>query len=264
MMNDPEKDVKTVNTPDVTQSSYMEQDKLSMEYDELVGNFAQGSAGVNREGNAQTVGGAAMMSQTAGSVSDYGLRVFFETWMEPVLKQLMKLEQAYENELLKFGIHEVTDELIRQDLVVRVNVGMGNTDPIRRVERLLFGLEKAASLPKMAEKMKPDEAANEIFGSLGYKDASRFFMNEQQLEEKMAQAGDQTPPDVKIKQEEIQIRREDNNLRHQRELMKLDMEAQLGFARLALEKQMTLEKLYATLGMEKQKMLSERQRAAVS
>jgi hypothetical protein len=27
---------------------------------------------------------------------------------------------------------------------------------------------------------------------------------------------------------------------------------------------MTLEKLYATLGMEKQKMLSERQRAAVS
>jgi hypothetical protein len=166
--------------------------------------------------------------------------------------------------LLKFGIHEVTDELIRQDLVVRVNVGMGNTDPIRRVERLLFGLEKAASLPKMAEKMKPDEAANEIFGSLGYKDASRFFMNEQQLEEKMAQAGDQTPPDVKIKQEEIQIRREDNNLRHQRELMKLDMEAQLGFARLALEKQMTLEKLYATLGMEKQKMLSERQRAAVS
>jgi hypothetical protein len=56
---------------------------------------------VNREGNAQTVGGAAMMSQTAGSVSDYGLRVFFETWMEPVLKQLMKLEQAYENEPTK-------------------------------------------------------------------------------------------------------------------------------------------------------------------
>jgi hypothetical protein len=277
MMNDPEKDVKTVNTPDVTQSSYMEQDKLAMEFDELVGNFAQGSAGVNREGNSPTVGGSAMMSQTAGSVSDYGLRIFFETWMEPVLRQLMKLEQAYENDetilsiaanqaqlLLKFGVHEVTDELIRQDLVVRVNVGMGNTDPIRRVERLLFGLEKAAALPQMAEKLKADEAANEIFGSLGYKDASRFFMNDQQLDEKMKEAGDQTPPEIKMKQQEIQIRQEDNKLRHQRELMKLDMEAQLGFARLALEKEMTLEKLYQTLGMQKQKMISDRQATAVS
>jgi hypothetical protein len=46
--------------------------------------------------------------------------------------------------------------------------------------------------------------------------------------------------------------------------MKLDMEAQLGFARLALEKEMTLEKLYQTLGMQKQKMISDRQATAVS
>lgn len=266
MMNDPEKDVKTVNTPDVTQSSYMEQDKLAMEYDELVGNFAQGSGGVNREGGQQSVGGQVLQSQQAGSVSDYGLRVFFETWMEPTLRQLMKLCQAYENDssilalaaeqaqlMLKYGISDVTDELIRQDLVCRVNVGMGNTDPIRRVERLLFGLEKAAQLPKMAEKLKGDEAAHEIFGSLGYKDASRFFMSDKQLEEKTAAAGDQTPPDVKMKQEEIAIRKEDNNLRHQRELMKLDMEAQIGFARLALEKEIKLNDLYDKLGIEQMK-----------
>ena len=44
--------------------------------------------------------------------------------------------------------------------------------------------------------------------------------------------------------------------------MKLDMEAQLGFARLALEKEMTLEKLYMTLGLEKQKLVKDRQEAA--
>lgn len=266
MMNDPERDVKTVNTPDVTQSSYMEQDKLAMEYDELVGNFAQGTPGVNREGGQNSVGNNVLQSQQAGSVSDYGLRVFFETWMEPTLRQLMKLCQAYENDStilslaaqraqlqLKFGLSDVTDELIRQDLVCRVNVGMGNTDPIRRVERLLFGLEKAAQLPKMAEKLKSDEAANEIFGSLGYRDASRFFMTDQQLQEKMQAEGDQTPPDVKLKQEEFAIRKEDNQLRHQRELMKLDMEARLGFARLALEKEIKLSELYDRLGIEQMK-----------
>ena len=139
---------------------------------------------------------------------------------------------------------------------------MGNTDPIRRVERLLFGIEKTAALPGMAEKLKSDEASNEIFGALGYRDGSRFYMSDQELQQKMQEAGDQTPPEVKQKQEEIQIRREDNQLRHQRELMKLDMEAQLGFARLALEKEMTLEKLYMTLGLEKQKLVKDRQEAA--
>jgi hypothetical protein len=275
MMNDPERDVKTVNTPDVTQSSYMEQDKLALEFDELVGNFSQGSVEANRQGGQATLGGTAMMSQTAGSLSDYGLRIFFETWMEPVLKQLVKLEQMYENDgtimalaaqkaqlLLRYGISDVTDALIRQDLTIRVNVGMGNTDPIRRVERLLFGIEKTAALPGMAEKLKSDEASNEIFGALGYRDGSRFYMSDQELQQKMQEAGDQTPPEVKQKQEEIQIRREDNQLRHQRELMKLDMEAQLGFARLALEKEMTLEKLYMTLGLEKQKLVKDRQEAA--
>lgn len=272
MMNDPERDVKTVTTPDVTSSSYQEHDKLAMEMDELIGNFAQGTPGVGREGGENSVGNNVMMSQQAGSISDYGLRIFFETWMEPTLRQLVKLIQHYETDgvilaiaaqkspmMLRYGMSEITDTLIRQDVTVRINVGMGMTDPIRRVERLLFGLGKTAELPKMAERLKSEEAANEIFGSLGYKDASRFFMSEQQLEQKQAEAGDQTPPDVKIKQEEIKIRREDNQLRHQRELMSLDMQAQLGFARLALEKELKMEDLYKKLGLEFRKLDDARQ-----
>ena len=277
MMNDPEKDVKTVNTPDVTQSSYAEQEKLAMEFDELVGNFSQGTPAGQSGGGKQAVGNNVIASQTAGSMSDYSLRIFFETWMEPVLKQLVKLIQAYENDdvilsiaakksklLLRFGISEVTDQLIRQDLMVRINVGMGNTDPIRRVERLIFGLEKTAALPKMAERMKTDRVADEIFGSLGYRDATGFFMSDDELKKKMEEEGDQTPPEVKVKMQELQTRGEDNKMRHQRELMNLDLTAQLGFARLALEKEMTLEKLYMTLGLDKKKMDSARQEKAVS
>lgn len=276
MMNDPEKDVKTVNTPDVTQSSYMEQDKLAMEMDELVGNFSQGTA-AGADGSKQAVGNTQMAGQTAGSMSDYALRIYFETWMEPVLKQLVKLIQAYENDetvlaiaankaqlLLKFGVSDITDQLIRQDLFIRVNVGMGNTDPIRRVERLIFGLEKTSALPKMAERIKSDRVADEVFGSLGYKDASGFFMTDDELKKKNEEAGDQTPPDVKLKMQELQVRGDDNKMRHQRELMNLDMTAQLGFARLALDKEMTLEKLYTTLGIEEKKDKSKRQADAAN
>jgi len=271
MMNDPEKDVKTVNTPDVTQSSYMEQDKLAMEMDELVGNFSQGTAAA-ADGSKQNVGNTQIAGQTAGSMSDYALRIYFETWMEPVLKQLVKLIQMYETDavvlgiaakkskmMLRYGLSEITDQLIRQDLTVRVNVGMGNTDPIRRVERLIFGLEKTAALPKMAERMKSDRVADEIFGSLGYKDATGFFMSDEELKQKNEEMGDQTPPDIKLKQQEIETRAADNKMRHQRELMHLDMEAQLGFARLALDREMTLEKLYQTLGIEEKKIDSKRQ-----
>jgi len=196
--------------------------------------------------------------------------------MEPVLKQLVKLIQAYETdetilaiaakkskEMLRFGISDITDQLIRQDLTIRVNVGMGNTDPIRRVERLLFGIEKTAALPKMAERLKSDRIADEVFGSLGYKDATAFFMSDEELKQKQAEEGDQTPPDVKLKMQELEVRGSDNKMRHQRELMNLDLNAQLGFAKLALEKEMTLEKLYQTLGIEEKKIDSQRQEAGV-
>jgi hypothetical protein len=267
MMNDPEKDVQTVNTPDITGSSYQEQDRLAVEMDELVGSFSPGSVQSNKNLN-ETVGGISMVQQTAGSVQDYGLRIFFETWMEPALKQLVKLIQFYETDQtiltlaakksqmwLRFGISELTDEILRQDLTVRVNVGIGNTDPVRRVERLIFGVTQAASLPGMVGRVKGAAITDEIFGALGYKDSSRFFMGEEEWEQfQQAQADPPPDPQIVIKREELQFRREDNQLRHQRELMRLDMEAQLGFARLALEKDIPLQKLYAELGIKREEM----------
>jgi hypothetical protein len=42
-MNDPEKDVIEMPTIDVTGSSYQEQDRLNVDFDELTGNFSQSS-----------------------------------------------------------------------------------------------------------------------------------------------------------------------------------------------------------------------------
>jgi hypothetical protein len=249
MMNDPEKDVQTVDTRDVTGSSYQEQDRLSIELDELVGSFSQSSVQSNRNLN-ETVGGMEAMQSGAGAVQDYGLRIFFETWVEPTLRQLVRLEQIYETDQVimalaqdkaqlwqRFGIDEITDELLMQELTVRVNVGMGNTDPQRRVEKLMFAVNNSAGLPKMAERLKSSEVADEIFGTLGYKNATRFFRNDQEQQEWIKENPPSPPPEIELKQKELEKNMKDNDQRHQREVMRLEMEAQLGFARLALDKQ---------------------------
>jgi hypothetical protein len=265
MMNDPEKDVQTVDTRDVTASSYQEQDRLSVELDELVGSFSQTSVQSNQNLN-ETVGGIEAMQSGAGAVQDYGLRIFFETWAEPTLRQLVRLIQYYETDQViltlatkkaelwqRFGIDKVTDDLLRQELTVRINVGMGNTDPQRRVEKLMFAVKNAAGLPKMAERMKSEDIADEIFGTLGYKNAARFFRNDQEQEVYSKENPEQPPPEILLQQEELKMHTADNEARHQREVMKLEMEAQTRFAKMALDRNIKFDTMMRQLGLAEKK-----------
>lgn len=275
MMNDPEKDVQTVDTRDVTGSSYQEQDRLSVELDELVGSFSQTSVQSNRNLN-ETVGGMEAMQSGAGAVRDYGLRIFFETWVEPTLRQMVRLVQHYEtdqtilslaakksNMLQRFGIDQITDELLMNELTVRVNVGMGNTDPQRRVEKLMYATKNAAGLPGMAMRMKSEQIADEIYGTLGYKDASRFFRSDDEQQQYIKENPPKEDPEIALKKMELEKNKEDNAMRHQREIMRLEMEAQLGFAKLALEKGMKLSQMYQQLGIERMKDKTARQAKAL-
>jgi hypothetical protein len=277
MMNDPKSDVETVDTRDVTGSSYQEQDRLSVEMDGLVGDFSQQSVQqtANRKGG-ETKGGMDRMASGAGAVQDYGLRVFFETWAEPVIRQLVQLEQYYETDEVilalaakkaqlyqRYGIDQVNDSLLQQSLTVRINVGVGNTDPQNRVEKLIFSVEKSASLPGMASRLKSDEVANEIFGTMGYKDSTRFYRNDQEQEQYIKENPPQPPLEIQLKEKELQKNVEDNEMRHKREVMKLEMEAQTRFAKLALDRNMKLEDMLMQLGMAKARDKTERQKAVM-
>jgi hypothetical protein len=276
MMGDPEKDVNIVSTPDITGSSYQEQDRLSVEMDELVGGFSQSSVQNSRNLN-ETVGGMGMLEQSAGAVEDYSIQVFIETWMEPCVRQLMQLEQYYETDEVvlalaakesgiweRYGTTEIMDEVLRQELTTSVKIGIGNTDPIRRVEKLIFGVSKTAEMPGMAERMKSKPIADEIFGALGHKDSSRFFMDDTELEEYTAKQPEQgPPPEIALKMQELEIRREENQMRNERENIKLEQDRELGFAKLALDKDMRLEDLYVKLDIDKRKDKTIRDQAAV-
>ena len=229
MMNDPEKDVLTINTPDVTSSSYTEQAALSSEFDELAGGFNPATA------QQKSVGGMTMAGASANSVQDYGIKIFIETWVEPVLRQLVRIEQMYETdetilalaadktEAYKQGLQEIPSTVLQQNLTVRVDVAMGNTDPMRRVERLVFATGKVAELPGMAMRIKGDPIAQEIYGSLGYRDATKFVMTDDEWAAYLEE-NPQGPSEMDVKMRELEIREEDNRMRDEREREKADKE----------------------------------------
>jgi hypothetical protein len=188
--NDPDKDIRTLEWNDVTGSSYQEGDRLNVEYDELVGNFSQSSVMTNRKLN-ETVGGMAMMNQGASQMSEYTIRTLTETWVEPVLNQLSELEAEYETDETilalagtKAGIEnpEGADYqgMMSEDLTLTVSVGMGATDPMMRLNKLLAGVQAMVQLfANPVQGLNIGEVGKEIWGALGYRDGGRFFSDEE-------------------------------------------------------------------------------------
>jgi len=185
-MDDPDTDVRVIDTKDVTGSAYAEQDRINMDFDELQGNFStstiQGARALN-----ETVGGMNLLAGESSTIAEYTLRTFADTWVQKVLKQLLRLEQYYETDPVvlavagtqaanrfKFNADEMLDELLRQDVLLKVNVGLNATDPLKKVQNLLFGVQTLAAFPGVAERINLPELTKEIFGQLGYKDGSRF------------------------------------------------------------------------------------------
>ena len=187
-MDDPDNDVRVVETRDVTGSAYAEQDRINMDFDELQGNFSTSTVQGARSLN-ETVGGMNLLAGNSSNIAEYTLRTFAETWVEKVLKQLLRLEQYYETDsiilavagqaaeqqFIRFDANEVMDELLRQDVLLKVNVGMNATDPLRKVQNLLNGVRSLAELPGVIQQINIQEIVKEVFGQLGYKDGSRFI-----------------------------------------------------------------------------------------
>ena len=184
-------DVKELTWPDVTASSYEEQQRIDNDMSDLLGNFsaAQVMADHGINGPARNM---AMLGQAAGTLVEYTLRTYVETFVQPVLRQIMMLEQHYETDEVvlalagkkaklfqKFGIDQVTDELLEQELTLNVNVGMGATDPQLKTQKFMAAVTSYANIAKEPPLgLNMEEVGKELFGHLGYSDGSRFFTND--------------------------------------------------------------------------------------
>jgi uncharacterized protein YqfB (UPF0267 family) len=270
LVDDVMADIRTMDTPDVTSSSYAEQDRLAVESDELLGTFSQASVGNSRALN-ETVGGMNLMAQGANQVQELGLRCFIETWVEPVLRALVKLEGLYETDETILALaaekaevfHAIDDNLLMQDLVVRVNVGMGNTNPTQKLERFLMPLQAAAQWPEFVAELDMTEVGKEIFALTGQGDGSRFMLTD---EKKQARAeAQQGQGDPRVMVEEIRAQLKQAELEQEGILKQMEIQSrqEIEMAKIAATQNITLEKLRTQLGLKEQESMTMRELEAM-
>lgn len=190
LMDDPEADAMPIEWPDVTASAYQEQDRLDSDFNDLSGNFSPMAAQTQRTPRESTRT-MQMLSNPANLLTEYALKTFVETFIEPVLRQLVLLEQHYESDNVvlalagekakvfqKFGISEMTDVLLDKELTIKCNVGMGATDPNAKLQRFIGACMSFAQIAKiMPPGLDLKEVAKEMFGLSGYQDGQRFMVD---------------------------------------------------------------------------------------
>lgn len=192
LTTDPKNDVQESNWPDVTSSAFVEHDRIKAQFDELAGNFSPSTKVANNAVN-DTLGGSRMATQSAGLMTDYLLRTFIETWWEPVLRQLVLLEQYYETDEIvlgvcankarlfpRFGMSAITDSMLMNEVNLVVNVGMGSSDPSARLQKFVFAIKLVIEMISTAPPgVNVQEIAKEIFSMAGYRDGERFVSEQQ-------------------------------------------------------------------------------------
>lgn len=193
----PQTDVVPLEWNDVTSSAYQEQDRHNVDYDELVGNFSASSV-MTGKNMSETVGGMEILGSGAATLSEYTVRLFTETWVIPTLNQLAMLEQFYETDEKVFavagpaaeqayrlknpkaeaqpGVQDMIENLVREDCMVNISVGMNATDPNRQLQRFLFACNQVAQFSaNMPTAANTAEMAKEVFRILGFGDGARFW-----------------------------------------------------------------------------------------
>jgi hypothetical protein len=180
-------DVEEQSWPDVTQSAYLEEDRISANFDELVGNFNPMQVQQQRTPRESERTMLALQSPS-NLLTEYLLKTHATTFIEPVLRQLVLLEQFYETDervltiagekaqvRQKFGVDQVTDTILEEELTVNVNVGMGATDPAQKLARFSQAVLMYAKISvKPPPGLNLTEVLKELCALSGYQDGERF------------------------------------------------------------------------------------------
>jgi hypothetical protein len=188
-------DIEFDRQPEVPSSAYAEMERLNVDFDDLAGQFNSGSVQTNRSLN-ETVGGLNLISSAANSVQEFDLRTWVETWVEPVMGQIVKLEQYYESDekilalcgdraqlWLKHGVSEIDDALMTDQVTIRVDVGLGASNPQTKLGNFAGALKIVEPLwtnhPQVQSgEMVPNLEAitDHVFSLSGVRDGAAQFL----------------------------------------------------------------------------------------
>jgi hypothetical protein len=192
LADDPEGDIKEQTWNDITQSAYLEQDRIDGDFSDLVGNYNPMQVQGQRSGREST-NTMRMLQGPTNLLTEYLLKTFVETWVQPVLRQLVMLEQHYESDMVllqlagqkaqvfqKYGVSQMSDAVLDKELTVTVNVGMGSTDPALKMQRFGSALQlftQIVRVPPPGIDLK--EVFKEFMALAGYQGGERFVLDGQ-------------------------------------------------------------------------------------
>jgi hypothetical protein len=244
---------------DITSSSYQEQHMINADFDELAGSFSNSSVTTNRALN-DTVGGMQLLKGDSNTLTEYQLRVFVETWVEPVIRQVVDMVMFHEDDTV---ISHVTDGEIQTNaglqtpVKVRVSVGFGSTDPQQNVNKIVFGVQAVASnLVTLQGKLNEMAIAEEIFSALGFNDGKKFLPKEEEGQDPEKEAMLQQ---LQQMQQLIESKMAEEEGKTQRAIALENLKAQNSMKELYLkmvaERQLKLTELSLTHGLKKEELL---------
>lgn len=192
-------DVTWDRPPDIPASIQMMKQALDIDFDDLSGQQNYGTV-ENNNALGKTLGGLKLAAGAANAVQEYDIRVWIETWCEPVLAQIVRLIQYYESDpivlglcgekaklMQKYGINKIDDELLENNVTLRVNIGLGAGDPQQRLAKFNSAVQVALPLLQMdpdfasgKKQINGDAIMEEVFGATGYRDGGSRFIKEGQ------------------------------------------------------------------------------------
>ncbi len=275
-------DIQAEEIPDVPQSAYVETNYANADFDDLAGIFNAGSVQTNRSMN-ETVGGMKLLSGDASSIGEFDMAVFTETWVEPVLYQLLKLEETYESDetilavcgqnarlIEVYGINTITDQLLTMEASVMVNAGIGAAShPSEKVNRFLTAAQGVGAIVGPAAQagaakmptLKVGEIIDTIFGGAGFRNAStRFFegIDDAKDAQMLQQQKEQGPPPDPEKQAKAQAIQQKAQADQQLAMLKMQIEQERGKLEIML-KQIKIAQEQKNADLERQLKMQQAQ-----
>lgn len=192
-------DVTWEKPPDISQGVVAMKQHLDVDFDDLAGQANYGTV-QNNNALGKTLGGLQLAAGAANAVQEFDIRVWIETWCEPVLAQIVRLESFYESDptvlglcgeraqlFKKFGIDEITNDLLEREVTLRVNIGLGAGDPQQRLGKFASALgivapicESSPDFHSGAMKVNVEAVFDEVFGGAGYRDGGKRFIKQGQ------------------------------------------------------------------------------------
>jgi hypothetical protein len=172
---------------------------LELSFDDSAGQFNGGTT-ENNNALARTLGGLKLVAGSANAVQEFDIRVWIMTWAERALAQLVRLEQYYESDPIvlglcgdraqlfqKFGIDKIDNDLLEQEVTIRVSIGLGAGDPQARLAKFQTATSIVAPLLASSpdftsgkKQMDTDAVIAEVYGAAGYRDGGKRFFKEGQ------------------------------------------------------------------------------------